>query len=759
MRIKRLLSQLTLEEKIRLLTGKSLWETVSIDHLDIPSIRMTDGPHGVRNEIDQAISEELQIPESHPATCFPTASALGSTWDRELLKQVGKALGNECREQGVQLLLGPGNNIKRIPVCGRNFEYFSEDPYLTGELAAAYIEGVQSKGVGAVLKHFAANNQEYERHRISAEVTERALREIYLEAFRRVILKSKPWAVMAAYNRLNGTYCTESAWLIDHVLRKEWGYNGVVISDWGAVQDRVKALKAGTDLEMPGPREQSFELLMNAVRRGDLDEATIDRSVERLLKMIDHSHGKGQQMFSDLTDHHKLARKAARESMVLLKNHDKLLPLKGYESIAVIGLAAKEPRIQGGGSSEVKPKKVDVPYEALQRLAGRTALFYEPGYTMEDEERPELIEAAVKLAERAEVVLLFACLPPYKESEFYDREDMVLPIQQTNLIKAVAKAHPKTVVILNNGSPLTMEDWHDDVGAIVEAWLYGEGGGQAIAELILGWVSPSGRLAETFPMRYEDTPGYLHYPGENHKAYYSEGIFVGYRYYNYRRMKVRYPFGFGLSYTTFEYSRFKTNKAKMKDIDLLEIEITLKNTGDYPSYEVVQLYVSDMEAGIPRPLHELKGFQKIWLEPGRSEKVRFTLSKEDFCFFDPTYGRWIVETGDYEIAVGKSAEELCFVKKVHVIATDELPSRLHLGSTLREWLQDRRGRKVIKRLMKTFRINPKKLKSETKMNVDAWRAAQDIPLKSLLEHIRIKLPMKPDRMIHYLLNHVKGKKK
>jgi len=760
MRIKRLISQMSLEEKVQLLTGKSLWETQAIERLGISSVRMTDGPHGVRNEIDMEIKEELQIPESIKATCFPTASAMGSTWNAELIKSVGKALGDECKEQGIQMLLGPGNNIKRLPICGRNFEYFSEDPFLAGELAAAYINGLQSRGIGAVLKHFAVNNQEYERHRISAEVSERVLREIYLATFKRAVTKGKPWGVMAAYNRMNGTHCTENTWLLNNVLRNEWGYDGIVISDWGAVQNRVAALKAGTDLEMPGPREESATILMNALMRGDLDEDVVNRSVARILHMVERSDVKNHKHHSNrVVKHHTIAQKVAEESIVLLKNDKHLLPLKKEWKIAVIGLAAKEPRFQGGGSSEVNANEVDIPYGCIEAIAHKAVLFYAPGYTMEDEERPVLIDDAVEIAKRADVAIIFAALPPYKESEFYDREDMILPQQQINLIKAVAKQHPKTIVILNNGSPLTMELWHNNVSTIVEAWLSGEGGGEAIAKILFGETNPSGRLAETFPLRYEDTPAYIHYPGENHKAFYGEGIFVGYRYYDKRKMDVLYPFGFGLSYTTFEYKKMKLSRNKMKDVDLLEIQIKVQNTGKLPGYEVVQLYLNDVECSISRPKKELKAFKKVWIEPGVTETIRFMLSKEDFCFFDPKYGRWVVETGDFEILVGKSSAEICLKAQIHVIATDELPSRLHLGSTLREWLQDRKGRKVINRLIKMFRINPRTLQSSKKMNIDVWRAAQDIPLKSLLEHIRIKLPVKSDRIVKYLLDKDKEKNK
>jgi len=521
--IKAIVEQMTLEEKAALCTGAGPWRTVAVERLGVPTMTVTDGPHGVRRTKD--IAEMMG--GSHPATCFPTASAQAATWDVELLHTMGEALADECIALGVDVILGPGNNMKRSPLCGRNFEYYSEDPYLGGEMAAALINGLQSKGVGACLKHYAVNNQEYQRFVIDAQVDERALREIYLAGFERAVRRARPWSVMCAYNRVNGTFCSEHERLLSHILREEWGFEGFVMSDWGAVHDRVASLAAGLELEMPGPRPHRVQSVIDAVENGELDEAVLDAAVERLLNVIfraaETEKGEGHAEI-DVEAHHALARKVAGEAIVLLKNEGDLLPLKGAGKLAVIGKSAKVPYYQGGGSSHLNPTRVDIPLEELDKLAGGTELVYADGYPTEQGLDQALIDEAVAVAEQAEVALLYVALPGYKESEGYDRGDLDLTEQQVALIKAVAAVQPKTVVVLNNGSAVTMSAWIDDVAVVLEAWMMGQSGGGAIADVLFGKVNPSGKLAETFPLRVQDTPSYLNFPGRERRRALWRGV-------------------------------------------------------------------------------------------------------------------------------------------------------------------------------------------------------------------------------------------
>jgi beta-glucosidase len=576
---------------------------------------VSDGPHGVRRVPDvNALGGS-----SLPATCFPTASCLASTWNVDLIRELGQALGEECIALNVDVLLGPGTNMKRTPVCGRNFEYYSEDPYLAGEMAASIINGIQSKGVGTSLKHYAANNQEFQRLSISAEVDERTLREIYLPAFETAVKKAQPWTVMCAYNKLNGTYCSEHHELLVDILKNEWGFEGLVVSDWGAVHDRVAALKGGVDLEMPGPKERRVKAVVDAVRAGNLDEAVLNESVRRILRIVFKAAETPKGGRFDVAAHHALARQIAAEGIVLLKNNG-ILPLQNPRRIAVIGYSAQTPHFQGGGSSHINPTQIDIPFIELQKQAGDAELIHADGYRADNGFQQALIDDAVAMAQSADVALLFIALPSNKESEGYDRADLDLTAQQVALIKAVTNVQPRTVVILKNGSAVVMSEWLDGAAAVIEAWMMGQAGGGAIADVLFGKVNPSGKLAETFPIKLTHTPAYINYPGGNGQVRYGEGIFIGYRYYDATEMPVLFPFGFGLSYTTFAYNNPQVSASIFKDVDGLTVKVDVTNAGSIAGKEVVQVYVHDHKSNLVRPPKELKGFAKVDLQPGEDRK-------------------------------------------------------------------------------------------------------------------------------------------
>ncbi len=747
-------ARMTLEEKAALCTGATAWTTVPVARLGIPSIRVADGPHGVRRVADA----DGLMSESLPATCYPTASALASTWDADLVRTLGKALGEECIALGVDIVLGPGNNMKRTPLCGRNFEYYAEDPFLGGEMAAAFIEGVQSVGVGTSLKHYAANNQEHKRFVIDAQVGERTLREIYLAGFERAVRKAQPWTVMCAYNRLNGTFCSHHRWLLEDVLRDEWGYAGFVVSDWGAVHDRVEALAAGLELEMPGPRPDRVKAVIDAVRGGSLDEGVLDRAVERLLEVIlkasETPKGGGE---IDVDGHHALARRVAGEAIVLLKNEGDLLPLRSVRRIAVIGAAAQTPYFQGGGSSHVNPTRVDIPLEKLRALAGDAEIRYAAGYTMEQGETDQaLIDEAVAIARDADVALLYVALPAFKESEGYDRPDLSLTEQQVALIQTIAAAQPHSVVILNNGSAVTMDPWIDDVPAVLEAWMMGQAGGGAIADVLFGVVNPSGKLAETFPRRMEDTPAYLNYPGENGSVHYGEGMFIGYRYYDAKGLDVLYPFGYGLSYTTFDYSDLRVSARSITDTEGLTVSVEVTNTGGVAGKEIVQVYVRDVDARLTRPDKELKGFAKVALEPGATKTVTIELDAHAFTYYDPAYQQWVTESGRFEILVGRSAADLCLSASVQMTSTQVLPSILDLDSTVGEWTADPVGVQVLGPVLQKV---VQQMRRETGgdsewMGMDLSGFVADLPLTSVLGFFGGQLPAPPEEIARDLLAQV-----
>lgn len=768
-----ILSQMTLEEKAAICTGAGPWTTTPVERLGIPEMTVSDGPHGIRRVSDiQSLGSQ-----SLPATCFPTASCLASTWDVELLREMGTALAEEAIALNVDVILGPGVNMKRSPLGGRNFEYFSEDPYLAGEMAASLINGIQSKGVGTSLKHFAVNNQEYQRFSISAEVDERTLREIYLPAFEKAVKQAHPWTVMCAYNRLNGVFCSENDALLINILKNEWGFEGLVVSDWGAVHDRVASLKGGLDWEMPGPQERRVKAVVEAVRTGQLDEAVLDQSVYRILNIVFKAKETPKNGTFDINAeaareaHHELARKIAAEGIVLLKNNG-LLPLKGQQHIAVIGRAAENAYFQGGGSSHINPTRVDVPFKELQARLDETELSYAEGYPSDDSFSQDLIDEAVSLAGTAEAAILYIALPPSKESEGYDRADLDLTEQQVALIKAVTNVQPDTVVVLNNGAPVAMSTWIDNAAAVLESWMMGQAGGAAIADVLSGKVNPSGKLAETFPIKLADTPAYINWPGGAGKVFYGEGLFIGYRYYDTKEIPVLFPFGYGLSYTTFAYSnpRVETKQGQagsitFKDVDGLTVLVDVTNTGSVAGKEIVQVYVHDQKSEMVRPVKELKGFAKVELQPGETRTVSMPLDFRAFAYYHPKYKQWITEDGEFDILIGASAADIRQSLTVTLESTICLPCLLDKESTIREWMADPRGRAVFgpfysmmeEQLRIMFGSNHGENDGGNGLGMGIIDMMKDMPLVSVLMFQQEALPIHPDDILEGLLQQVHRK--
>jgi beta-glucosidase len=754
MNIEHLIKEMTLEEKAALCTGASHWTTTPIKRLAVPEMTVSDGPHGVRREAD----ESNLVSTSLPATCFPTASSMASTWDVDLIHSMGQALAEECLALKVDVVLGPGTNMKRNPLGGRNFEYFSEDPYLAGQMASSFINGVQSKGVGTSLKHFAANNQEYKRLSISSEVDERTLREIYLPAFETAIKKAKPWTVMCAYNKLNGTYCSENHKLLVDLLKDEWGFEGLVVSDWGAVHDRVASLKGGLDLEMPGPKELRVKAVVDAIRSGEIDESIVDESVRRILGVVFKAIETPKGASFDVASHHVLARRIAAEGMVLLKN-DGILPLKGQQHIAVIGRAAEEAHFQGGGSSHINPTMVDNPYKELQKLAVDSELTYTEGYGVDGSFDQSLIDAGVINARTADVALLYLALPEFKESEGYDRSDLDLTLQQVALIKAVTAVQPRTIVILNNGSPVVMNEWIDGPAAVLESWMMGQAGGGAIADVLYGKVNPCGKLAETFPLRLVDTPAYINFPGGNGVVRYGEGIYVGYRFYDAKEVPVQFPFGYGLSYTNFSYQNSKVSANSFKDVEGLTVSVDVSNTGSVTGKEIVQVYVHDHKSGLVRPPKELKGFAKVELQPGETRTVTLPLDFRSFAYYHPAYKQWITEDGEFDILVGASSVDIRCALTVTLQSTLKLPSLLNQESTLRDWMEDPRGKIAFEPLFQKL-IAPMQAAfsgryDTERIGMESMSFLMDMPIRDILHHQEKALPKPPEEIVKDLLAQVK----
>ncbi|MGW5517533.1 glycoside hydrolase family 3 C-terminal domain-containing protein [Nocardia africana] len=677
------LSTFTLEQKATLLSGRTMWSTWPIEDAGVRTVRLSDGPHGLRAQEESADGggDNFGMQPASPATCFPPGVALGSSWDPDLAEDVGAALGREARSEGVDIVLGPGVNIKRSPLGGRNFEYFSEDPLLSGVLGAAYVRGVQSAGVGASVKHFAANNQETDRMRVSVEIDERTLREIYLTAFERVVTWAQPATVMCAYNRINGVYCSENRRLLTDVLRGEWGFGGAVVSDWGAVHDPAAAVRAGLDLEMPATGGRSARDLVQAVEAGRLDEGDLDRSVERVLGLAEY--GADEYVAVNHDQHHKLARKAAAASIVLLKNEKEALPLTADLRVAVIGEFARTPRFQGGGSSHVTATRVDSFLDAAAGITARVAGFA-PGFSLEGAgDDVALREEAVELARAGDVALIFAGLGEVEESEGFDRETIDLPAAQVELIRAVSAVAPKTVVVLSHGGVVSLEGWHDEVDAIVDGFLLGQAGGSAVADVVYGVVNPCGKLAETIPLRIEDTPTFGNFPGEQGHVVYGERLLVGYRFYCTKGIPVRYPFGHGLSYTRFRVRDFEVTATGDAEA---RVRLIVDNVGDRDGAHVVQIYVDATGRGeVQRPARELRAFRKIHVPAGGSAQVELTLDRRAFAYWDVELSGWVVTPGEYRVIVGRDAVTAESEAAVSLVG-DRIVRELTLGSTLQEWV-------------------------------------------------------------------------
>ncbi len=686
--IPKLLSELTEKEKISLTTGEGNWNTKTVQGSEIPVVRMQDGPHGLR--FVEGDSNDMSG-GSKPTVCFPSEALSAASFDRELLYEMGKELGEECQAENVQLLLGPGVNIKRNPLCGRNFEYYSEDPFLAGELGAAFIKGIQEQGVGACVKHFFANSQEYRRMSSSSNMDERTARELYLAAFERIIRKAKPWAVMAAYNRVDGTFCTEKNELLTGVLREEWGYQGIVISDWGAVHNRTAAIEAGCDLTMPG--EDSDKKVIQAWENGRLSGEMLDQAAGNVLKLAvkaAESHKEGQNF--DYEKGHALAHKIAAQSIVLLKNEDKVLPLGTHEKIAFIGGFAKEPRYQGSGSSRIHSREVDSALNYAEKMFPDVHIEFALGYRT-DEPEEEWIAEAQALAGRVDKAVIFAGLSELMESEGYDRSHMRMPESHNELIQRVCEVQPNTIVVLHNGAPVEMP-WIGQVKGVVETYLGGEAAGGAVADVLFGRENPSGRLPESFPERLEDNPSYLCFGGELGQVNYNERMFVGYRYYSSVGRRPLFPFGYGLSYTDYSYGNLCVDTHRLTEEGHTCVTVDVTNSGSRAGKEVVQLYVAPPEGELRRPVRELKGFEKIALEPGETKRVSFQLEYRDFACYSPLIKGWYAAPGTYRISIGASADRMLLTQEVSVEGK-ELPMTDYFdeGTLIKDFVLHPVGRK------------------------------------------------------------------
>ena len=695
MDIKALISQMTLEEKAGLCSGDDFWHTKAVERLGIPRTMVSDGPHGLRKQDDAA--DHLGINDSIKAVCYPTACATAASFDPDMIREMGEAIGDSCQHEKVSVVLGPAVNIKRSPLCGRNFEYFSEDPYLAGKMATAIIQGIQSRNVGTSIKHFALNSQEHRRMSSSSDADERTIREIYFPAFEMAVKEAQPWTVMCSYNKINGVYASEDPWLLTDVLRKKWGFEGYVMSDWGAVSDRVAGVAAGLDLEMPASGGVNDRKIVEAVKAGKLDEKLVDQACERILNIVfRYLDSAKPETPWDKEAQHVQAADIAAECMVLLKNEENLLPLSKEDDVAFIGEFAMKPRFQGGGSSHINCFKTTGAAEAAKGLK----VTYAPGYSVaKDEATAEMIAEAVAAAKKAKVAVVFAGLPDSYESEGYDRKNLDMPACQNQLIEAVAEANPNTVVVLHNGAPVEMP-WIGRVKAVLEAYLGGQAVGEAAVRVLFGDVNPCGKLPETFPLKLEDNPSFLFYGGEGNRTEYREGVFVGYRYYDKKKMDVLFPFGFGLSYTTFEYSGLKLSAERIRDTETLTATLTVKNTGSRPGKTVVQLYVGDAESTPLRPVRELKGFAKVALQPGESKEVSFTLDKRAFAYWNEEIHDWHVETGAFTVEVGDSSRNLPLKAEVTVESTVELPRRYTRDSIFMDIMADPKAAPVMKDFMK-----------------------------------------------------------
>jgi beta-glucosidase len=665
-----ILKELTLEQKLSLITGKDFWHLEGLEKYGLKSIMVTDGPHGLRKQLVKG--EHIGLSESVEATCYPTASLLASTWDTDLIKELGIHLGKECLSEQVSVLLGPGANIKRSPLCGRNFEYFSEDPLLSGKMAAAWINGVQSQGVGASLKHFLLNNQESHRMVVDAIVDERTMREIYLKPFEIAVKEANPWTVMCSYNKVNGTYLSENKKFLTDILKHEFKYDGLVVSDWGACNNRVLGIKAGLDLEMPASHGAHDEEIKKSIQDGVLKVEEVDLAVMNVLKLIK----KGNENLTkdpvkyDVEKHHQFARKVASEGIVLLKNDQNLLPVEDHQKIALIGAFAKHPRYQGNGSSLIKPTKISTFYDAMSERYKH--LSYAEGYSLDqDLEHLDLIDQALEISMNADTILIMVGLTESYESEGFDRKHLNIPKNQESLIHAISSLYKNVVVILSNGAPIIMP-WKDQVSAIVESYLGGQASGLALLDVITGDINPSGKLAETFPNHLDEIPSSSNFPGECRQVIYKEGLYVGYRAYDSLKISPLFPFGHGLSYTTFDYVDLNI----LKEQEDLKISFKLQNTGNRDGKEVIQVYVSPEKSLVYRPLQELKAFKKIELKPNEIKEVEIKIPIKDLSIYQQGLK---IEFGKYHFRIGSSSRDIK-LEETLLIDTEDVIEKDHVKS-------------------------------------------------------------------------------
>jgi beta-glucosidase len=709
--VDKILSGMSLDEKSELCMGKDNWFTKEFPQHGIPSIRMSDGTNGIRinrspEEIAKIIgrrsestffdvtvlsqdSEKMQYIQ--PATCYPSGSATACSWDRDLVAEIASSVAEECHYKGVSLLLGPAMNIRRNPLGGRSFEYFSEDPVVSGEISKAYVSSLQENGIGGTIKHFTCNNSETLRTKTDSVVEERAMREIYLAGFERA-LQANPWSVMSSYNLLNGVQMAENKEYLTDILRGEWGYEGMVVSDWWGIKDRVKAAEAGNDLEMP---YNAFNphILSDAVRAGELSEETLNKVCRRILTLIFKAvENKKTVDRVDYDKHHAIARKAIEESIVLLKNEDKMLPLQsgGKQRILVAGSIAKTMRYQGGGCALINPTRLDIPYDEIVKIAGEDRVEYSAGYDECDQTSPAMIKDAVSRAQDCDVVILFAGLAVSTDIEGCDRKKLDIEESHIQLIEEISKVNPNIILVLSNGESVTMP-WENKAKAILETFMCGQAGGSAVANIIFGRVNPSGKLTVTYVEKIEDLPSYPEFPGENARHLYNEGIYVGYRYYEVKKIKPLYPFGHGLSYTDFSYNNIQLDHEEMDDTQTLTVKFEVENSGAVEGKEVVQLYVAPPVCRLRRPLKELKNFVKVNLKPGERKEVVMTLSYRDFAYYDPEFKDWIVDTGSYRVLVGKSSQDICLEKAVKITATKERHVRINVDTVHVELFRDEKA--------------------------------------------------------------------
>lgn len=679
--ISKVLKELTIEEKVSLLSGGSAWYTQPIERLDIPKILMTDGPTGLRLSKDQEGISEDTLGNLEPSTGFPCSSALASSFNEELAEQVGKQIALQFHKHDISLLLAPGINGKRTPLCGRNFEYMSEDPYLAGRMAISYINGVQGEGVGTTLKHFIANNQENKRFTVNAKVEERVLREIYLLPFEMAVKEAKPWSVMGAYNRINGIYACNNKRLLIDVLRDEWGFDGMVVSDWTAITDKVGSVKNGCDLEMPGPSMRDAEVI-KAVESGELSMEDIDSRVKRILQFINRAIESKREVSVDYGYADEISRKAAEESMVLLKNKDNILPLQKTQKIAVIGEQASD-IMQGGGCSKLELERISTPLDELKKVAQN--LTYSQGYTGE-QTNDKLIEEAQIAAAEADVALVFVGTTYSIESEGFDRSHMRVADAHLKLLEEVTKVNKNIVVMISSGSAVEVHQYEKDVKGIMQMWYPGQAGGSALTRLLYGDSNPSGKLSETFPVHLENTPAFDNGHVITEEVEYKEGLFVGYRHYDTKKIPVQFPFGYGLSYTTFEYSNLSLSSKQLKNGEDLKVSLDVTNTGSVTGKEVVQVYIHDTRSQYPRPEKELKGFSKVELEAGETKTVTISLNERAFSYFVPHLDRFAVETGTFEIRVGSSSQNIHLTESLEFISNDKVTLKLTDRDSVLDWL-------------------------------------------------------------------------